>query len=138
MTMQVSDTTQIKAPREKIWIELSSFGNIEKYLSIVTKSSVDGSGLGSKRICDVNIGSQIFQIKEALETLDNSNHILTISLDDGPIQMRGMKFNYDVKSNGENISDVTISTNVENPDAAAMAKNFFELIGQGLKKYHEL
>jgi carbon monoxide dehydrogenase subunit G len=136
--MRISESTQIKAPKEKIWNVLSSFDNVEKYLSIVTKSVVEGSGQGSKRTCDVSMGSQMFQIKETLEILDNSNHSLTISLNDGPIQMRGMKFVYDVKGDTENISDVTISTNVENPDAAAMAKNFFALIGQGLKKYHEL
>jgi carbon monoxide dehydrogenase subunit G len=136
--MRVSESTQIKAPKEKIWNVLSSFDDVEKYLSIVTKSVVEGSGQGSKRTCDVSMGSQMFQIKETLEILDNSNYSLTVSLNDGPIQMRGMKFVYDVKGNTENISDVTISTNVENPDAAAMAKNFFAMIGQGLKKYHEL
>jgi carbon monoxide dehydrogenase subunit G len=136
--MRISESTQIKAPKEKIWNVLSSFDNVEKYLSIVTKSVVEGSGQGSKRTCDVSMGSQMFQIKETLEILDNSNHSLTISLNDGPIQMRGMKFVYDVKGDTENISDVTISTNVENPDAAVMTKNFFALIGQGLKKYHEL
>jgi carbon monoxide dehydrogenase subunit G len=127
--MRISESTQIKAPKEKIWNVLSSFDNVEKYLSIVTKSVVEGSGQGSKRTCDVSMGSQMFQIKETLEILDNSNHSLTISLNDGPIQMRGMKFVYDVKGDTENISDVTISTNVENPDAAAMAKNFFAMIG---------
>jgi carbon monoxide dehydrogenase subunit G len=136
--MYISDTTQVKAPKEKIWNMLSSFDNVEKYLSIVTKSVVEGSGHGSKRTCDVNMGRQIFQIQETLETLDNPNYILTTSLDEGPIQMRGMKFIYNVKNNGKNFSDVTISTRVENPDAAVMAKNFFALIGQGLKKYYDV
>ena len=136
--MLVSESTQIKAPLEKIWDLLSSFKGPEKYFSIISKSVVEGSGQGSKRTCDVNMGSQMFQIKETLQILDYSNHSLTTSLDDGPIQMRGMKIKFDVKSHEENISNVTISTEVQNPDAAAMAKNFFAMIGQGLKKYHEL
>ena len=43
-----------------------------------------------------------------------------------------------VKSLDGEKSDLTISTNVENPDAAGMAKNLFAMIGQGLKKFHEL
>ena len=84
------------------------------------------------------MGSQIFQFQETLEVLDDSNHTLVVSLDDGPIQMRGMKFSFVVKSLDNGKSDITISTNVENPDAASMAENLFAMIGQGLKKFHEL
>ena len=52
--------------------------------------------------------------------------------------MRGMKFSFVVKNLDDEKSDLTISTNVENPDAAGMAKNLFAMIGQGLKKFHEL
>jgi hypothetical protein len=52
--------------------------------------------------------------------------------------MRGMKFSFVIKNLGDEKSDLTISTDVENPDAAGMAKNLFALIGQGLKKFHEL
>ena len=136
--MQISNSTQINAPSEKVWNNLSSFKGVENYLPIVSKSVVEGSGQGSKRTCDVNMGSQMFQIKETLEKLDDQNHSLLISLDDGPVQIRGMKFNFDVKSLNEKLCNVTISTNVENPEAGAMAENIFSMIGQGLKKYHEM
>ncbi len=135
--MQVSDTTQINDSSEKIWNTIRSFDEVERYLPIVTKSVVDGSGQGAKRTCDVTMGKQTFQIQETLESFDDSNHSLTISLDEGPIQMKGMKFTFVVKNQGEGKSDLTISTNVENPDAANMAKNIFGITGQGLKKFHE-
>jgi hypothetical protein len=84
------------------------------------------------------MGSQIFQIQETLEVLDESNYTLVVSFDDGSIQMRGMKFSFVVKNLDDGKSDLTISTNVVNPDAAGMAKNLFAMIGQGLKKFHEL
>ncbi len=135
--MQVSDTTQINDSSEKIWNTIRSFDGVELYLPIVTKSVVEGSWKGAKRTCDVTLGKQTFQIQETLESFDDSNHSLTISLDEGPIQMKGMKFTFVVKNQGEGKSDLIISTNVENPDAANMAKSIFVITGQGLKKFHE-
>ncbi len=135
--MQVSDTTQINDSSEKIWKTIRSFDEVERYLPIVTKSVVEGNWKGAKRTCDVTMGKQTFQIQETLESFDDSNHSLTISLDEGPIQLKGMKFTFVVKNQGEGKSDLTISTNVENPDAANMAKNIFGITGQGLKKFHE-
>ena len=135
--MLVSETTQINDSGDNIWKTISSFGGVERYLPIVTKSVVEGSGQGAKRTCDISMGHETFQIHETLETLDDSNHSLVICLDEGPIQMKGMKFNFVVKSQGEEKSSLTISTDVENPDASSMAKNIFAMIGQGLKKFHE-
>jgi carbon monoxide dehydrogenase subunit G len=136
--MQVSHSSEINDSSEKLWDTLRSFDGVERYLPIVSKTIVEGTGQGAKRICDVQMGSQIFQIHETLELLDDSNHTLVVSLDDGPIQMRGMKFSFAVKNLENGKSDLTISTNVENPDAAGMAKNLFAMIVQGLKKFHEL
>jgi len=136
--MQVSHSSEINDSSEKLWDTLRSFDGVERYLPIVSKTTVEGTGQGAKRICDIQMGSQIFQIQETLEVLDDSNHTLVVSLDDGPIQMRGMKFSFVVKNLDDEKSDLTISTNVENPDAAGMAKNLFAMIGQGLKKFHEL
>jgi hypothetical protein len=136
--MQISHSSQINDSGENLWNTLRSFDGVERYLQIVSKTVVEGTGQGAKRICNVEMGSQNFQIQETLEVLDDSNHSLIVSLDDGPIQMRGMKFSFVVKSLDNGKSDVTISTNVENPDAAGMAKNLFVMIGQGLKKLHEL
>ncbi len=135
--MQVSETTEINDSCEKIWNTLRSFDGVERYIPIVTKSVVEGNGQGAKRTCDITMGKQIFQVQETLEVLDDSNHSLTTSFDEGPIQMKGMKFTFVVKNLGEGKSDFTISTNVENPDAASMAKSFFAITGQGLKRFHE-
>jgi len=136
--MLVSHSSEINDSSEKLWDTIRSFDGVERYLQIVSKTVVEGTGQGAKRICDISMGSQIFQIHETLESLDDSNQSLVISLDDGPIQMRGMKFSFVVKSLDNGKSNITISTNVENPDAEGMVKNLFAMIGQGLKKFHEL
>ena len=133
--MQVSHTSEINDSSENLWNTLRSFDGVERYLQFVSNSVVEGAGQGAKRICDVNMGSQQFQIKETLEMLDDS---LIVSLDEGPIQIKGMKFTFVVKSQSEGKSTITISTSVENPDSAGMAESIFVMIGQGLKKFHEL
>ena len=67
--MQVSHSSEINDSSEKLWDTLRSFGGVERYLPIVSKTIVEGTGQGAKRICDVQMGSQIFQIQETLEVL---------------------------------------------------------------------
>ena len=136
--MLVSSTTKINGKSEKIWNTLRSFDKVESYMPIVTKTLVEGSGQGAKRICDLNMGNQSFKIKETLEVLDDPNHTLIVSVDDGPIQMRGMKFSFAVKKLDDGGSEVIISTDVDNPMAAAFSDSIFALIGTGLKKLHEI
>jgi hypothetical protein len=137
MTMQVIHTTQINDSSERLWNTLRSFDGVEKYLLIVTKSVITGNQVGSKRTRDVNMGHQMFQTEETIEFLDEQNQTLKVSLDKGPIQLKGMKFTFTVKNIGLDKSDIIISTDVENPDAAGTAKTTFSMIGQGLKKFHE-
>lgn len=138
MDMQISHSVEIQNSVDVIWKPLSSFEGIEAYLPIVTKSTVKGTGNSAKRISEISMGAHIYQIHESMQDLDESNHSFTTTLDEGPIQIRGIKFNYLLKSQGKNISNLTISTNVVNPDAQFMVKNIFEMIGQGLKKIHEI
>ncbi|MFB5647214.1 MAG: hypothetical protein ACE5RO_03620 [Candidatus Nitrosomaritimum yanchengensis] len=136
--MKISQSIQIKDSMEKIWNTLSAFDGVERYLHIYTRSEVDGKGPGSKRTCNVSMGSQEFEMCESLQSLDDVNYFMTVKLLDGPIQLRGMTFTYNVIKIDDNKSDLVIFTDVENPDAGSMAKSFFALIGQGLKKFHEL
>jgi len=136
--MLISQSVEINDSAEKVWNTIRSFDCVEKYLPIITKTTLVGKDKGATRICDVNIGSQIFQIRETIRDLDDSNHSLTTSLDDGPIQMRGMVFIFSVKSQGNTKSYLTISSSAGNPDAQNMTKNFFAMICQGVKKLHEI
>ena len=76
--MQICHTTTINDSSDKLWQTLRSFDEVERYLSIVSKSVVEGNGKGSKRTCDLNLGSQRFQTVETLEILDDSNQLLSL------------------------------------------------------------
>jgi len=122
---------------EKLWNTLRSFDKVESYMPIVSSTLVNGSGQGAKRICNLNLGTQIYKIREKLELLDDLNHRLIISVEDGPIQMRGMTFTITLNEVEDQKTNVTIFTNVENPLAAAFSQNIFAMMGTGLKKLHE-
>lgn len=136
--MEVFHSIKINEINGKVWDTISSFRNAEKYYPIIQRSQVEGQGVGAKRICDVSIGKQEFQIQESILSLDSANQLLVVSLDDGPIQLRGIKTNFSVKDLGDNKAELFISTDVSNPDAGIMIKSIFEMIGDGLKKFHEL
>lgn len=136
--MHVSSSTKINCSGDKIWNTLRSFDGVERYLPIVTKSVVEGQGQGAKRICNVTMGTQIFQIYETLQVLDEANQSLIVSLDNGPIKMKGMNFKFIVNNIDEGKSELIISTNVDNPDAAGMVKSIFGMLGEGLRKLHEI
>ena len=136
--MQISHTAEINDSADNIWKRISSLEGIETYLPIVNKSTVDGKGKGAIRTCEVNVGSQYFQIREKIQDFDELKHSFTTILEDAPIQIKGMKFHFLLKSQGEKKSNLIMFTNVVNPDSQSMAKNFFEMIGQGLKRIHEI
>ena len=136
--MNVSCSTEINDSVDEVWKRLSTFEGVEAYLPIVTKSTVAGYGKGAKRTCEINLRNQVFQIRETVKEFDESNYSFVISMDDGPIQIRGMNFAFSLKDQGNKKTKITISTDLINPDAQFMAKNLFEMIGQGLKKIHEL
>jgi len=136
--MKISQSTQIKDSVDKIWNTLSNFDGVDKYFSVVTSSEVYGTGPGAKRKYNVSMGNQEFEMCESLQSLDNVDYFMTVKLLDGPIQLRGMTFTYNVRKIDDNKSDLVISTDVENPDAGPMAKSFFALIEQGVQKFHEL
>ena len=138
MIMHISHTVEINDSVENVWKRLSSLEGLETYLPIVNKSKVDGTGIGAIRISEINMGNQYFQIREKIQEFDDFKHSFTTLLEDAPIQIRGMKFNFLLYSQGEKKSNLTMSTNVVNPDAQSTAKNHFEMIGQGLKRIHEI
>ncbi len=135
--MQVTHTIKINVSIEKLWNTLRSFDKVESYMPIVSSTLVKGSGQGAKRICELNLGAQIYKIREKLDLLDDLNYRMIISVEDGPIQMRGMNFTIALNKIEEQKTNVTIITNVENSLAAAFSQNIFVMMGTGLKKLHE-
>lgn len=135
--MLILEKAIINASAEKVWSHLQTLQGAEQYLPVVTKSEVKGSGLGTTRTCDIEMGEQKFQIQETLVKLDDAQKSLTISIDNGPPGMKDLKIDFSVNGNEES-SEIVVSNEFEHsPESEQMIKGVLNMICTGLKKYNE-
>ena len=135
--MLISESAKINASQEDIWNHLKTLQGAEQYIPIVTKSEVNGTGLGTTRTCDIQMGEQQFQIHETLVKLDDSQKSLTISIDDAPPPMKDLKIDFAVSSDGDSSEIIVSSESEQTPENEQMIKGILNMICTGLKKYHE-
>ncbi|MFQ5781872.1 MAG: SRPBCC family protein [Nitrosopumilus sp.] len=110
--MLILEKTTINVSPDTVWSHLQTLQGAEQYIPIVTKSKVNGNGLGTTRTCDIQMGEQKFQIQETLVRLDNAQRSLTISIDNAPPPMKDLKIDFSVNdTNGS--SEITVSSESE-------------------------
>ena len=135
--MLILEKITINASSDVVWNHLQTLQGVEEYLPVVTKSKINGTGLGTTRTCDIEMGEQKFQIQETLVKLDDSQKSLTISIDDAPPSMKDLQINFSVNDNN-NSSEIVVSNESEQtPENAQMIRDLLNMICIGLKKYHE-
>lgn len=135
--MLITESIEINESVANVWNHLKTLQDAEKYLPVVTKSTVNGSGMGTTRTCDIDMGKQQFQIKETLVKLDESNNSLAISIDDAPPPMKDMMINFSV-SEKDNSSEISVNVESEQtPENIQMIKSILGMICNGLKQFHE-
>jgi carbon monoxide dehydrogenase subunit G len=135
--MLISEKITINASSDVVWNHLKTLQDAEQYLPVVTKSEVNGTGLGTTRTCDIEMDEQKFQIQETLVRLDDSQKSLTISIDNAPPSMKDLQINFSVNADGES-SEIVINNESEHtPESEQMIKGILNMICTGLKKYHE-
>ena len=71
-------------------------------------------------------------------SLDSANQLLVVSLDGVSIQMKVIKTKFIVMYLGNNKDELVLSIHVSNPDSEVLMKSIFGMIGDRLKKFHEL
>ncbi len=135
--MLFSEKVTINTSSDVVWNHLQTLRGAEQYIPIVTKSEVTGTGLGTTRTCDIEMGEQKFQIQETLVKLDDSQKSLTISIDNAPPSMKDLLINFLVNDN-DNYSEIIVSNESEQTsENEQMIRGLLSMICTGLKKYHE-
>jgi len=135
--MLISEKISINASSDDVWNHLRTLEGAEQYIPVVTKSKVKGSGLGTTRTCDVQMGDQSFQLMETLVKLDDSQKSLTISIDNAPPPMKDLMINFSVLGDRDS-SELQISTESEQTqDNSKMISGVIDMICKGLKQFHE-
>ncbi len=136
--MKVQIITTIDAPAENIWKTIRSYDNVERYIPMVTSSTITGTDEGSERVCKVQFGDQQAELVEKLDSVDEKNKTIKVSITNGPPPFGGQQNTFQVKSLSENQAELVISTEVDGTEQAAKGmQDVFQMISEGLKKLHE-
>ncbi len=137
MTAQI--TTIIDAPAENIWKTIRSYDNVESFNPLVTSSTITGTDEGSERVCQIQFGDQQAELVENLDSVDEENKTIKVSVTTAPPPFGGQKITFQVKSLDENKAELVISTEIvdDNKQAAKGLEDVFQMMSEGLKKLHE-
>ena len=86
--MQATVKQTLNASADKIWEILRTFDKVETYISMVTKTELDGQGVGSQRTCTaMNPDGSTSKIVEKLDYLNDDEKTMKISIIDGPLPL---------------------------------------------------
>ena len=137
--MKVNITTTIDAPAENIWKTIRAYDNVESWNPLVSSSKISGTDEGSERVCQVKFGDQQGEIFENLDTVDEENKTIKVSVTKAPPPFGGQQITLQVKSSDENKAELLISTEVEdgNDQVAKGLEGVFQMMAEGLKKLHK-
>ncbi len=140
--MNIAVKYTINAPADKVWATFKSFDYVEKYNPLVQKTEVQGSGVGATRICtfsqpDGNTG----KISEKIESLDESQKIISISIAEGVLPATNVIVTLKVSALDGNKTELDFSGTAEPKGISEedLRNNFlpvFKMTAEGLEKLH--
>jgi len=126
----------INASANDVWNTIRSFEAVERYVPIITSSTVKGSGTGAQRTCSVQFGDQKGKILEIIDNLDDENKILQFSIVEAPLPFQGVQLNMQVKTLDKTKSEFQVWSEL-NDEQVQPIQEVFQMIADGLKKLHE-
>ena len=137
--MKVQIATTIDAPAENIWKTIRAYDNVESFNPLVTSSTITGTDEGSERVCQIQFGDQQGELVENLDSVDEENKTIKVSVTKAPPPFGGQQITFQVKSLDEKKAELEISTEVAdgNEQAAKGIQDVFQMMADGLKKLHE-
>ncbi len=132
----------INAPVDEVWKTLSSFRDVERYISLVKSSTVEGSGVGAKRTCIIpNESGGEGKIEEELKSFDNDAKTFSYSITSSPMPLENYLSTVKVKDLGNGRCEVEWSSTFEpkgmaEEEVAKMIRDIYLTAIDGLKKLH--
>ncbi len=140
--MIIADKHTINAPADKVWETIKSYDYVEKYLPLVQKTEVQGSGVGATRVCTISQpdGSS-GKVFEKIESLDESQKTISISIADGVLPAINAISTTKVNALDGNKTELDLSWTAEpkgisEEDLRNYILPIFKMIAEGLEKLH--
>lgn len=97
---KVSMSTVINGPVDEVWNLLRDFNGLPKFVSAITKSTIEGSGPGAVRTLVLAGGG--LPVLEKLESLDDNARILCYSIVTSPLPIDSYFATVELKELGPN------------------------------------
>ncbi|MFW6055556.1 MAG: SRPBCC family protein [Thermodesulfobacteriota bacterium] len=128
--------TTINAPAGDVWQTVSDFNGLGKFVAAVADSSVDGSGVGSKRTLTLQDGARLV---ERLESLDDEARSLEYSIVSGPLPVENYLSRVQVKELGPGQCEVCWSSTfepkgIQEKEAKEAIQGIYSMGFDGLKR----
>lgn len=121
--VEVTAQRTIEAPAQVVWGHLSSFEEIERFVSMIAHSETSGSGVGAQRVCTTHDGGVL---KERLESIDEAGMTLTYSIVSSPMPVTGYVSTMQVRPEGRDRCSVQWACSFEAaPEAADELRGMF-------------
>ena len=140
--MIIAGKYTINAPADKVWETIKSYDYVEKYLPLVQKTEVQGSGVGATRVCTISQpdGSS-GKVFEKIESLDESQKTISISIADGVLPATNAISTTKVNALDGNKTELDLSWTAEPKGVSEEElRNFilpiFKMLSEGLEKLH--
>ncbi len=140
--MIISDKHTINAPADKVWETIKSYDYVEKYLPLVQKTEVQGSGVGATRVCTISQpDGTVGKVFEKIESLDESQKTISISIADGVLPATNAISTTKVNALDGNKTELDLSWTAEPKGVSEEdLRNFilpiFKMLSEGLEKLH--
>lgn len=140
--MIITEKYTINAQADKVWNTIKSYDYVEKYLPLVQKTEVEGSGVGATRICTIaQPDGSTGKISEKIESLDESQKTISISIADGVLPATNVISTTKVNALDGNKTELDLTWNAEpkgisEEDLRNTMLPIFKMLSEGLEKLH--
>jgi len=127
----------IQVPAQEVWEAVREFNRVEKFLPSVASCTVEGSGVGARRICTLQDGSKVF---ERLVTLDEQNRLLRYSVTQSHLPFESYLGTVSVTDSGNNTCEIDWSSTFDavglpETQVVAMIESMYIQTIKGLESY---
>ena len=104
---RVSMQTTIPASADEVWRTISDFNGLPKFVSAITNSSMEGSGVGAVRT--LTLQDSDAPIVEKLESLDEQARTLSYSIIQSPLPLADYIATVEVRQLDEKQCELNLS-----------------------------
>lgn len=100
----VRKTIEVRA--SEVWNAIRSIGGLDRWFPAIAKCTVQGQGVGARRVCELANGVTLF---EKVEEIDDAGRVFKYSITESPLPISNYLGTVTVRDTGGGKTEVTWS-----------------------------